>query len=526
MTDRTAPSAELDDQIYDSSSSDILHSRLLDSRAGCDSNGSACGNTENSPGHPLEWDWIKLAAPLPTHNTGIDLQSHPNVAYPGEGLSGAIREALRPPGIADHSIELICDDGWNALLDSELSDMPDLLDLKLGELSQTWSGEDFDAFAEEVTATVSKARRLLTDIEQGFSELKDAGEAIYAAQGEGGGMLYPAPMVWKAEPGNYGQGSKIHVRPPFTDGDCAKTRDEGEVWRMLGLGTDMDAVHEQNVEARAEVLIQRDAARDVAPNPSSARALAEEEYEAHFDDFSYRKAEEHRLIAAGHNDVLQSAVYNVQDAQSRPALAVATATPSTVADDEALGHDRPSLTSPPPPDPIPSPSMADYNPPESQPTDYGFPSPDTEGTISPPSGSPSGSHGPGSDLTSSDPTGSDPWESATGADGDVGGGLASGGGLGGGAGAGLGAGSGGIGSGAGGAGSGMVAAPGGAGGLRSPASLAANRIAGARGGMPGAPGARGAATNDDAVNGRETWLLEDDEEIWGPKIDEEGDPLA
>ncbi|HEU5128117.1 MAG TPA: hypothetical protein VFU12_09020, partial [Glycomyces sp.] len=346
---------------------------------------------------------------------------------------------------------------------------------------------------------------------------------------------------------------KVHVRPPFTDGDCEVAEGcmfgDGDAEQAMELGgfdgdyanelnqyvTDQTEYHFTRLKAEnpeAEESELRRQAEQAAEQDANDRAA--EDYDEASNDYQARATEQNETVVARWTDAETSA------SEFTPAVEPSQDTTFRESGGDLTGNE--------------------YSPPEGG-SFNGSPTSSGTGGLNPPdSSSPFGGGGagggPGGGLggdfgggSGGSGTGLDsdnPWASYAGEDpDDVSGGLASGGGpgLGGGTGGGSGLGGGGLGgglgAGTGGAGLGSGGMVGGAGGMG--AGRGAGGVGGGRGaggglgpkaggggrGMGGGMmgGGRGGTGSSEDEQGRETWLTEDDD-VWGRAPDEDNDPYA
>ncbi|WP_199034364.1 hypothetical protein [Glycomyces salinus] len=151
--------------------------------------------------------------------------------------------------------------------------MPERLGSNLARLSRHWEGDDFDAFAEQVEVARSNLIEALDEIDAARAELEYLEERLYADQGgDSGEVPFPAPDVWRAGSSMIND-SKIHVRPAWASGDCAKDRGEGESWENLGLPEDFTQSVENLVEQRASQYVAS------GMDPEQARQQAMSDYD-------------------------------------------------------------------------------------------------------------------------------------------------------------------------------------------------------------------------------------------------------
>ncbi|WP_026932081.1 hypothetical protein [Glycomyces tenuis] len=477
----------------------------------------------DDPRHYQEETWIELMSPVPKVHQSITLEPSPGVAQPNPLIFEEIRDALRPLGIAAHSIEAVRF-GWEQLHEA-LKDTPNRLSSKLVDLSQEWEGDDFDAFAEQVEIAGSNLTEALDEIDTAKVELQYLEDRIYADQGgDSCEIPFPAPDVWRAGDSMIND-SRIHVRPAWASGDCTKDRGEGQSWENLGLPQDFTQSLEELVDQRAEQYTQ------TGMDPTSARLQACSDYDQSLFDFGEHFSETMKRASDQYNEGIEALHTDIATAQGDPALEHSTRTPPAITD---IGFKLPppELIPPPEIDPPPISDFGDYEPEPVDPPELPAPDSNLGGTPTIPSSSGLEHGGFGSPGSVTGGTGWDaddnPWGAAFDDDDEISGGLASGGA---GAPSGLPSGAGGIGApssaGPGGVGGAMI--PGGNGGAGAGgrgAATGARSATGAGRGRPGmmGGGGRGAGSSGENEKGRETWLNED-EDVWGI-VNEDDDPYA
>lgn len=536
-----------------------------------------CQNTHN----PAEDAWVKLVSAIPVAGQIANLKCiATGTAAPSQeevqSLVGQIRPsepdkyALRPLGEAWAIFrkEFALDEG---------TAVEPILRSKLTELSNGWQGNDFDAFAEQMEAVFANCDQIASDIGTDTTGmiglLFQKSDEIYNLQGGASGELpYPAPQYWVEDKMSLFTDGRIHVRAPFTNGECdiaedctfAGTGTTNEAMELGGFDseytnelnqyvTDQTEYHytrlkaeqigsvdttgmnaSEKTEATTLTPAQEASLRAEAERlaQSDANERASQDYDESSTDYEARATEQNESVTA-----------RWQDAETSASSFVPTVEPSRdTTFRESAGDLSGSGYSPP--------GGGDFNGSISGSGSSGLDAPPTTGGFG------SGGSGSGGSGTTSPDTGLNPWESGAGDDDDTSGGLASGGGLsagsgtltgpglGTGTGTGMGAGGGGLGPGsglfgpaAGGAGS-MTGVGGGAGGrgagaggvgkgqglFGKTAGAGAGAKAGAGGMMGGGRGAGGVGDEEDANTG--TWLTED-EDVWGlARFNDENDPLA
>ncbi len=528
-----------------------------------------CTNTSN----PAEKAWVKLVSAIPVAGQVESFKCvAAGTAAPTPAEVQSLVAQIRPPDSDKYALRSLSDK-WlqfrNDFSQNPETAVAPILRSKLTELANGWQGDDFDGFAEQMETVFTNCERIATDIGDDSSGmvglLRQKGDEIYALQGGGSGELpYPAPQYWVKERDWLFSNPKVHVRPPFTHGDCEVAEGcmfgDGHTEQAMELGGfDSDYADELNqyVTDQTEYHFTRlkadDPDADEAALRTQARQLAEQDgndraaqdYDQASDDYEARAIEQNDTVIARWSDAETST------AEFTPTIAPAQ--------DTTFRDSTGDLTG------------SEYAPPGGG-TFNGSPTATGTGGLNPPPtttpfGTSTGSSGGFGDFTTN-PSGlggldgpgtglddANPWSSYAGADPDdlsgglasatnptpglnsgLGGGLGSGGtsGLGGGlgtggAGGGLGAGAGGgmVGGTGGGTGAGRGAGGGtGSGGRGAGGTGGLGSKTGASRGMNGPMmGGRGATGTTEDDQDRQTWLTEDDD-IWGTAPDEDNDPYA
>jgi hypothetical protein len=545
--------------------------------------GAPCGNGDCQNTHnPAEEAWVKLVSAIPVAGQIQYLKCvATGTAAPTQDEVQSLVSQIRPADPDKYALDEIANHWVNFNYDisqNEGTAVALILRSKLTELSNGWQGNDFDAFAEQMEAVFANCEQIMNDIGDPSSGmiglLVQKSSEIHLLQGGASGELpYPAPQYWVEDEMSLFTDGRIHVRAPFTNGDCdiaedctfAGTGTTDEAMELSGFDSEytnelnqyvvdqteyhytrLKAEHVNGVDTTGMNATEKTEATTLtASQESSLRAEAErlaqqdandrakQDYDAGSQDYEARANEQNDTVTA-----------RWQDAETSASEFVPTVQPSgdTTFRDSA-GDLSGSGYSPP--------GGGNWNGSVDSSGSAGLTPPATSNSLS--GGNLSSGSNTGTDI------GSNPWESSTGDDDDTSGGLASGGlsagtlpgsglGTGTGMGAGGGAGGGGLGPGsglfgpaAGGTGgmsgmSGMTGAGGagrgaGAGGMGKgqglfgkTAGAGAGGKAGAGGMMGGGRGANGLGDDEEANTG--TWLTED-EDVWGlARFNDENDPLA
>ncbi|WP_199034236.1 hypothetical protein [Glycomyces salinus] len=539
----------------DSDESSRFERNFVNAR-GC-TNGS-CEN-QNNPG---EEPWLQLMSCIPVTGQIGKIKPIPSgMATPNDMEVSEIVEQLRGSDGDDYAIQAI-KEGWQDFMDV-FQPLEGHLQTALEALSQEWTGDDYDAFEEQVEIVKGNLAKVKEDIGSADGQgggngilamLEQKQLSIYALQGgDAGEVLFPAPLVWVDGRG-FWKSAQFHVRPAFWAGECeiiddACANDSGnDILELAG--------YPDNDDYRNEVTqFETDRAAYYESNgysPSEAQSMAEEDANAQvtqdvddLDEDYQQRLDNITTDITTRRDMADDEVGGFS-----PTVSNSDATSVGDGGADPMGYDGLNPGGGGSGDVPTMPGGGGLNPPGGPSGGIGG-----GGGFDPPSppGSPGGpglGDPPGGDGGGLDPD--NPWGSG-GIDDpdDIGGGLASGGGgavappgigtggggpggLGPGAGAGAGAGAGGMGMmGAGGMGAGRGAGAGAAGGRgaggRGAGGMGAGRGAGAGGrGMTGmmgggAGGRPGMGAGEGEGNG-DTWLTEEDD-VWGIG-NEDDDPYA
>ena len=519
------------------------------------------GDCTNKEGNPAEEAWVKLMSAIPIEGQ-LNNVSCASTGFPTPSQSEiqGLVEMIRPNEPDKFAIRTIMDHWWTFKQDFGVDDQSGVageLKTALNALKDGWVGDDFDAFEEQVNIVINNCLTIADEIgDEGSGAIQILDQKwreIYALQGQGGGLPYPAPMYWIKDKGGLFSNPNIHVRVPFARNGC-----EVQEGCMFGDGADQGALEmggfdsgvvdeaQQYYQAQVEYYMAEGAQYD----PPTTRAQAEQWAQADADRELGDVAEVNEDNFEQRAEIANSDVVNRwNDAETAAGGFQPTATPaepSTFGD--SAGDLSDSGYSPP------GGGSGGLNPGE-MPTGSGPSGLEPMENPTPSGGLGGGGLGGGYDGGGIGGGGSgggldpdNPWDSNVPDPDDVGGGLASGGGGGlpggggglPGGGGGLpggGAGGGGLGAGAGGgAMGGMMGAGGGMGrgagagaggkgsGMRGGAGM--GKGGGGRAGMGGmmGGGGRGMGGAGENEDGKDTWLTEDDD-VWGIGNEEE-DPYA
>ncbi|WP_084546468.1 hypothetical protein [Glycomyces arizonensis] len=525
---------------------------------------SPCTNDKCSTkvGTEPEKAWLDLMSAIPVRDQTVKARSD-SMAMPNDMTVQQVVNDIRPADANGYAIQTI-KEGWDDF-QSKFKPSESTLKDALTALSEEWTGDDFDGFEEQVNTVIENIKQVLEDVGSigdnsgALGLLNQKQEEIYALQGSGGEVPYPAPQLWWDDGGVWGV-NEIHIRPPFWDkGECEKQEDpfgDGcgdpdaggkKFMEMAGFDTERpDEIH-NFIEDRTQYYMEK--YKDEGIQEDDAKQLAQ-------GDASETVQQDSEAAASNYEERASIVNQDVISRRDTTSTAVSEITPESVPNEETTLEDPNAPTSDlpgmdtPGGGGVPSPGgMDSLNPPGSPPSDFSTPGP---GSGLDPDNPNISDYNPSTPDLDSPGLDDNPWEPGTTDPDDISGGLAGGGsglgggiggpggglggGLGGGAGGGIGGGGagGGIGGGmmgAGGMGRGGGGAGAGRGGMKGAGGMGAGKGAGAgagRGGrgmsgMMGGGGARGMGGTDDQ-DGKETWLTEEDD-VWGIGNEDE-DPYA
>jgi hypothetical protein len=365
--------------------------------AGAERAGCTAGACPHPVAHPAETDWEQLASAVPVEGQlGRFKPFCEGMSYPTEDDFRAAVSAVRPIDPDSFSLQRLRT-GWNEEVADVIGDWPALLKTKLTALSTGWAGTDFDAFADQTDQARTLLEGVLDDVEAAAQELKHREEAIYTLQGgDSGEIPYPAPLV--GADGEWTNLVAIHVRPAWWHGDCIlMTCEEAE--KALELGG-ADPALAAEVRSFIEQQAGEIASTVVGTVASEARVAAGEEAKSSFGS----RITAEMAAYTERQAAIDESIGEKRTGQSEQLESMRTA-----------GADRPY------PDSADAAYM-DLEPPAmEQPAPPVAPQATQDPTPVPPGGD-------GSVATNATEAATDPWETASSEDGEVSGGLASGGG--------------------------------------------------------------------------------------------------
>src|SRR5690606_5625953 len=224
------------------------------SGAAC-SNGS-CTNTAN----PAEEAWVKLVSAIPVAGQVNSFKCVAGgTAAPSPEEVQSLVSQIRPTDGDKYALQTLADKWMLFRMDFAINEdtaVEPILRSKLSELANGWQGDDFDGFAEQMETVFANCEQIKADIGDESSGmvslLKQKSDEIFALQGGPSYELpYPAPQYWVEDKGGLFSDPKVHVRPPFTDGDCEVAEGcmfgDGDTEQAMELGgLDGDYANELN----------------------------------------------------------------------------------------------------------------------------------------------------------------------------------------------------------------------------------------------------------------------------------------
>ncbi|MEV3938313.1 hypothetical protein AB0K52_20345 [Glycomyces sp. NPDC049804] len=192
------------------------------------SSSSTCGEDgcplKNNVEVETAWQNLMSAVPRADDADGSNIRPENDLSHAIPVDLDRIIRSVRPEGAADHALDSLST-AWDDSVVIPLADLPGLLQTYTTQLSEEWTGDDFDALEKNVEELIKIAQEVVDS----STEIKDmlyreSGE-IYAAQGGPEGFIpFPAPQLWTKEQ-NWFVGifkdDYVHCRPPWwTGGQC------------------------------------------------------------------------------------------------------------------------------------------------------------------------------------------------------------------------------------------------------------------------------------------------------------------
>lgn len=305
-------------------------------RPGCSN--AACGNPVE---HPAETAWQQLMSAVPVEDQLYRLRPRVGgMSYPTEEDFRAAVGAVRPEHADEHSLARLRT-AWTDEVAGKLADWPERIRAGLTELSEGWSGTDFEAFEQVCTDTRELVDGILDDIDTTVARLQSVEESIYTFQGgDSGEIPYPAPQFWID--GEWHSWVSVHIRPAWWHGDCIEytCQDAEHVMALAGadpeIATEIIDFIDERVEHYIEyyespVNIERDGLDPKGITIDEAKELAVadavEAYggvvEQHWSDYDVRHSQVDDDIAqrSADNDAEQQSMRVTAGDKDYPAVA-------------------------------------------------------------------------------------------------------------------------------------------------------------------------------------------------------------
>ncbi|GAB3219993.1 hypothetical protein GCM10027447_03800 [Glycomyces halotolerans] len=217
------------------------------------SNGD-CGNLTE---HPSELDWQRLMSAVPVEDQLYRLRPRvEGMSYPTEADFRAAVAAVRPEHADEHSLARLRT-GWNDEVADKLGDWSERIKSNLTDLSEGWSGTDFEAFEQVCAETRELVDDILDDIDTTVAGLQSTEESIYTLQGgDSGEIPYPAPQFWIE--GEWHSWVSVHIRPAWWHGDCISytCQDAEHVLALAGADPELATEIIDYIDERVEHYIE------------------------------------------------------------------------------------------------------------------------------------------------------------------------------------------------------------------------------------------------------------------------------
>ncbi|HEU5129357.1 MAG TPA: hypothetical protein VFU12_15340, partial [Glycomyces sp.] len=192
--------------------------------------GAACSNGDcTNTSNPAEEAWVKLVSAIPVAGQVSSFKCvAAGTAAPSPEEVQSLVSQIRPADGDKYALRVLSEK-W-MVFQNDFSENPEtaiepILRSKLQELANGWQGDDFDGFAGQMETVFANCEQIKSDIGDPSSGmaglLEQKASEIFALQGGPSYELpYPAPQYWVEDKGGLFSNPKVHVRPPFTDGDC------------------------------------------------------------------------------------------------------------------------------------------------------------------------------------------------------------------------------------------------------------------------------------------------------------------
>ncbi|WP_051704745.1 hypothetical protein [Glycomyces sp. NRRL B-16210] len=245
-----------------------------------------CQNRYN----PAEDAWIKLVSAIPSVNqvSGLSVVTAGTAAPSQEDIQKLVND-VRPDQPNRYALRAISE-SWQAFKEGFDTDpgtgIAPWMKSALRNLSEHWKGTDFDAFAEQVEVVLANCAAVCDDIGDATSGavglLEQKADEMYALQGGASGELpYPAPLYWVSDATSMFTDPLVHVRPPFSNGNCQITagceHEGGLIGSLLELGGfNKDYVDEVEdyVEAQTQYYLAKGKNKEPETTEDQARRWA------------------------------------------------------------------------------------------------------------------------------------------------------------------------------------------------------------------------------------------------------------
>lgn len=320
-------------------------------RNGCSN--ADCGNPTE---HPAEEAWQQLVSAVPVEDQLYRLRPRvEGMSYPTEDDFRSAVSAVRPEHADEHSIARLRT-AWTDEVAGKLGDWSERIRSGLTELSEGWSGSDYEAFEGVCTETRELVDDILDDIDTTVSQLQSTEESIYTLQGgDSGEIPYPAPQFWID--GEWHSWVSVHIRPAWWHGDCIQytCQDAEHVMSLAGADPEVATEIIDYIDERVEhyihyyespVNIERDGLDPKGITADEAKELAVadavESYggvvEQNWTDYDSRQA-------AVDDDIGQRSADNDSEQQSMRTTSSDKNYPA-VADSKYMNLEPPSMEQP------------------------------------------------------------------------------------------------------------------------------------------------------------------------------------
>ncbi|MQM26541.1 hypothetical protein, partial [Glycomyces albidus] len=254
--------------------------------------GQPCGyaNCQNQY-NEAETAWIKLVSAIPIAGQVqmLTVETKGTPAPSQASIRNLVAE-VRPDDPDKYALRTVSVH-WQEFKDAFDTDpgngIAPMLKSALRTLSDTWKGDDFDAFAEQVEIVLGNCASICEDIGDATSGavglLEQKADEFFGLQGGDSGELpYPAPLYWISDMESMFTDPLVHVRPPFRSGWCDVTagcdNDGGLVGALLELGgfekDYVDEVHDY-VENQTDYYMRKHKNDEPPITEEQARAWAQ-----------------------------------------------------------------------------------------------------------------------------------------------------------------------------------------------------------------------------------------------------------